>query len=172
MIHGDLQQCRHACCEPRGGACFDGLVVVELGRSLIRSRGVQSTEFGSFKWSLFERRCPCIRSGLTPARASFSAKLSPIMSPPDAVWFSFRSCFRFRFACCFLRCLPRVLQPGQHYKVGLELDMPTTSANIDVGVFMVRSSAPTSFLLVRVTVGVLSVLSQFSTLDGVVLGTN
>lgn len=36
--------------------------------------------------------------------------------------------------------LGRILQAGQHYLVGLELQMPTSYTNRRVGVFMVRVS--------------------------------
>lgn len=47
--------------------------------------------------------------------------------------------------------LLRVLKAGQHYKVGLELQMPTSYTNRRVGVFMVRVKAhrPFTYLPLR-----------------------
>lgn len=42
--------------------------------------------------------------------------------------------------------LLRVLKVGQHYKVGLELEMPTSYTNRRVGVFMVRVRERTPML--------------------------
>lgn len=78
------------------------------------------------------RIAPCLRVGESLVSHSF-------VYPAGR---SYPPCY---YVPCPIRCtfilVHRLLKAGQHYEVGLELDMPTTYTNRRVGVFMVSVSS-------------------------------